>query len=75
MSILMRRREMMDMSIVNDSIHGIRWVQSDNNDMVEFVGNEWHNQLKPIQSSMRPCEARHDWSDFAYLQDDVTLRV
>ncbi|MGL4994125.1 MAG: hypothetical protein ACRC6R_08415, partial [Bacteroidales bacterium] len=64
-----------DTEDINDTIHGISWIANQGDDRLTFVGNQTLNESKPIQSSMRPCEARHDWSDFAYLQDDVTLRV
>lgn len=56
-------------------IHGYEWAPNQPDDRVDYIGNPDLNDSKPIQSLMRPFERRFDGSDFAYLQDDVSIRM
>lgn len=59
----------------NPTLHGFEYTPNQNDDRVDLIGSEYLNNLKPIQSAMRPFEELISTKERFYLRDDVTKRI
>ena len=59
----------------NPTLHGFEYTPNQNDDRVDLIGSEYLNNLKPIQSAMRPFEELITTKKRYYLQDNVALKV
>jgi len=60
---------------VNPTLHGFEYTPGQNDDMVDLVGSDYFNGIKPIQSGMRPFEELIATKERWYLHDDVAVRL
>jgi len=61
--------------IGNPTLHGFEYTPNKNDDRVDLIGSEYLNNLKPIQSAMRPFEELISTKQRWYLHDDVAVRL